>query len=95
VLALDEVGGEVVFGDRDERVGHGDSRLGTAGISFHPEESFEATADRESGRPTFTHAEASRLDSAMTTARTIADAHSEDICDVAMDSLMRARPDAA
>lgn len=27
-LALGEFGGEVVFGDRDERVGHGDSWLG-------------------------------------------------------------------
>lgn len=69
--------------------------LHNAGIAFHPEDTFEATADLDSGRPTFTHAEASRLDSAMTTARTIADAHGEDICDIAMDSLMRARPDAA
>lgn len=27
VLALDEFGGEVVFGDRDERIGDGDARL--------------------------------------------------------------------
>jgi hypothetical protein len=62
--------------------------LHDAGISFHPEECFSDIADRETGEPTFTPAEATRLNAAMMLSRKIATERGGDICDIAMGSLL-------
>ena len=57
----------------------------SSGVSFHPDDTFKDTTHRNTGIPTFTAEEATRLDSLMDEAADVCNREGIDICGVALD----------